>query len=93
MNGIDRVDNSCGYVTNNIEPCCRTCNFMKKDLNYDIFINKLIDIYHNNELFDESILPDIIEEHDANLEIDDGHDNNNNLFNDYNIEVDHILEI
>lgn len=28
-NGIDRVDNSQGYVLSNCEPCCSRCNFAK----------------------------------------------------------------
>lgn len=29
-NGIDRVDNSLGYVEGNVVPCCRTCNISKR---------------------------------------------------------------
>jgi len=29
INGIDRVDNAVGYVTDNCVPCCKTCNFLK----------------------------------------------------------------
>lgn len=28
--GIDRVDSSRGYVPDNVAPCCRQCNYMKK---------------------------------------------------------------
>jgi hypothetical protein len=28
LTGIDRVDNSIGYVTSNIVPCCQICNMM-----------------------------------------------------------------
>jgi hypothetical protein len=31
-NGIDRVDNSEGYVPSNCVSCCKTCNSMKNDL-------------------------------------------------------------
>jgi hypothetical protein len=30
-NGIDRVDNSRGYVIDNIVPCCKHCNIAKRD--------------------------------------------------------------
>jgi hypothetical protein len=30
-NGIDRVDNSRGYVSGNVVPCCKFCNRAKKD--------------------------------------------------------------
>jgi len=31
-NGLDRVDNTKGYSIDNVVPCCKTCNFMKKNL-------------------------------------------------------------
>jgi len=42
--GIDRVDNKIGYVEGNCVPCCKTCNWMKSDLNIKQFkahINKI----------------------------------------------------
>lgn len=47
MNGIDRYDNTVGYTIDNCRPCCGQCNFMKKDLNYDYLLQKLL-IIHNN---------------------------------------------
>jgi hypothetical protein len=32
FNGIDRVDNNRGYVTDNVVPCCGQCNFAKGSL-------------------------------------------------------------
>lgn len=43
-NGIDRVDNKKGYTTDNVVPCCKTCNAAKHALTYAVFIewiNKL----------------------------------------------------
>lgn len=31
-NGIDRVDNSLGYMAGNVMPCCRACNQVKGQL-------------------------------------------------------------
>lgn len=31
-NGIDRVDNSKGYLKTNCVPCCKHCNYVKGDL-------------------------------------------------------------
>lgn len=39
--GIDRKDSSVGYTKENSLPCCKTCNFMKRDLDYDLFIDKV----------------------------------------------------
>lgn len=38
-NGIDRKDNSLGYVAGNCLPCCGTCNQAKSSMNYDQFIS------------------------------------------------------
>lgn len=37
-NGIDRKDNSRGYEMDNCLPCCSRCNFMKRAMGYDEFI-------------------------------------------------------
>lgn len=38
-NGIDRVDNSKGYILGNVVPCCKTCNIAKASLGYQEFLN------------------------------------------------------
>lgn len=35
FSGIDRLDNDRGYSVDNCVPCCKTCNFAKRDLPYD----------------------------------------------------------
>jgi len=37
-NGIDRVDNSLGYVPGNVTACCETCNRAKNALSYSEFM-------------------------------------------------------
>lgn len=37
-NGIDRLDNSKGYVHRNVAACCRICNQWKKAMDMDDFI-------------------------------------------------------
>ena len=32
VNGVDRIDNTIGYIKNNCVPCCRTCNSAKGEL-------------------------------------------------------------
>lgn len=39
--GIDRVDNSLGYLLANCAPCCKVCNFMKKDMSQNDFLNQV----------------------------------------------------
>lgn len=37
-NGIDRVDNSRGYMPENVVPCCKICNRAKRGMDYDEFL-------------------------------------------------------
>jgi hypothetical protein len=39
--GIDRIDNSKGYVKGNIASCCQLCNWMKRELTVDKFIDHI----------------------------------------------------
>ena len=48
-NGIDRLDNSKGYLIDNVKSCCCECNYMKKDYDFDDIINKFILIYENHK--------------------------------------------
>lgn len=36
-NGLDRVDNSIGYVINNVVPCCKVCNIAKRNMALEDF--------------------------------------------------------
>lgn len=45
-NGIDRVDNSKGYTADNCVPCCKLCNFGKRDLSVDEFTSWIERTYH-----------------------------------------------
>ena len=44
VNGIDRVDNTKGYILENCVPCCELCNQMKLNHTVDKFIGKSLDI-------------------------------------------------
>ncbi len=45
--GIDRWDNSIGYIKGNMVSCCSMCNFMKKTYTEDEFVNQYIKIIKN----------------------------------------------
>jgi len=45
-NGLDRYDNTKGYTLDNIRSCCGTCNYMKKNYEYDVFVQKFCLIYN-----------------------------------------------
>lgn len=49
-NGIDRLDNSCGYTVDNCVSCCQICNQLKKVYNHDDFLCKIKKIYNNLNL-------------------------------------------
>ena len=40
-NGIDRVNNSEGYIIGNVVSCCSTCNYAKRDMPYLGFLDYL----------------------------------------------------
>lgn len=45
-NGIDRIENDKGYAPDNCVPCCGVCNFMKKNMSVEGFLQH-IDKIHN----------------------------------------------
>lgn len=49
-NGIDRVDNTKGYVLDNCVPCCKQCNFSKRDNTLVEFKEWLIRAYEKTIL-------------------------------------------
>lgn len=54
-NGIDRVDNSSGYKTHNVVPCCKDCNWAKGKMSYEQFlayIQRLVRNYSRKQTTD-----------------------------------------
>lgn len=51
--GIDRIDNSKGYIKENCVPCCGMCNRMKNVFSQESFIEKCIKI--SNKWKDKSL--------------------------------------
>lgn len=49
-NGIDRVDNSKGYIEGNVVPCCRKCNVMKRTMGAEEFISHCRSISNHHPL-------------------------------------------
>lgn len=48
-NGIDRFDNSKGYLLENCRPCCGHCNLMKKDRTYESILRNAEHIHTKYE--------------------------------------------
>jgi hypothetical protein len=47
-NGLDRVDNNRGYTIDNIVPCCGPCNWMKRAMTADSFLEHVAKIYRHS---------------------------------------------
>lgn len=47
--GIDRIDNRLGYTIENSAPCCKTCNYMKKNHTVGDFLAHIRSIFEYNE--------------------------------------------
>jgi DNA repair exonuclease SbcCD ATPase subunit len=43
--GIDRINSSLGYSVENCEPCCADCNYAKRDMDKETFLNLIARIY------------------------------------------------
>lgn len=46
-NGLDRMDNSKGYTDENVVPCCKKCNLMKKDMSIEEWLSQMRLILEN----------------------------------------------
>jgi len=47
LNGVDRKNNELYYKIENALPCCKNCNFMKRNTPYGIFVSSIKSIYLN----------------------------------------------
>lgn len=48
--GIDRIDNTKGYTIENSAPCCKTCNYMKKNHTIKDFLDHVMKIAQYNKI-------------------------------------------
>ena len=47
-NGLDRIDNERHYTIDNVVPCCKVCNFMKRSLSVSDFLGHIKAISHHS---------------------------------------------
>jgi hypothetical protein len=59
-NGIDRKDSKIGYIKTNCVSCCKHCNYMKRQLSVDEFINSCFAIVSNLKILDCKYDKDLI---------------------------------
>lgn len=43
--GVDRIDNTLGYIEGNVRPCCKLCNVAKHELTIPEFIEHVKKMY------------------------------------------------
>jgi hypothetical protein len=56
-NGIDRIRPDCGYLPDNVVPCCWICNRMKHLFGLELFLDHVAKIYtHTNSKKKEGVL-------------------------------------
>lgn len=46
-NGIDRIDNTVGYIKENCVPCCKRCNYIKWNMTQTEFLDHIRKIHEN----------------------------------------------
>ena len=46
--GVDRIDNSLGYISGNVTACCRVCNKMKGTMTVECFIESCEKVISHN---------------------------------------------
>jgi len=68
QNGIDRMDNTKGYILENINACCCECNLIKKDYVYEDIINKFLLIYKKHNSINET---NLVAHENVNLIVDE----------------------
>jgi hypothetical protein len=63
FNGIDRENNTIGYVLDNCVSCCKMCNYMKKSLSGNVFVNRVEHILTFNKHINGNLFPDVFADH------------------------------
>jgi hypothetical protein len=58
FNGIDRLVSTIGYIKENCVSCCAMCNFMKKCLDKQTFLNRIEHILSYNRFIEGRLFPD-----------------------------------
>lgn len=61
FNGIDRIDSSVGYFIDNCVSCCKMCNYIKNNLDYNTFLKRIKHILAHNKLIDDILHPECFE--------------------------------
>lgn len=63
FNGIDRRDQTMGYILDNCVSCCQLCNYMKGSLSDVVFINRIEHILTFQKKIDGRLNPECFADH------------------------------
>lgn len=63
FNGIDRKDQTVGYVLNNCVSCCKLCNYMKGSTNDEVFIKRVEHILTVQKRISGNLYPECFADH------------------------------
>ena len=66
FNGIDRVNNTIGYILDNCVSCCKMCNYMKNTLSGNVFVNRVEHILTFNKHINGNLFPELFADHKSN---------------------------
>jgi hypothetical protein len=63
FNGIDRDNSEKGYILENCLSSCKICNYMKKSLDSQVFIDRIEHILTYNKIIDGKLYPELFGDH------------------------------
>ena len=63
FNGVDRVNSTIGYIKENCVSCCSICNYMKKCLDKQTFLQRVEHIVTYNKFVDGDLHPEAFNNH------------------------------
>jgi hypothetical protein len=67
FNGIDRKDQTKGYILDNCNSCCKMCNYMKGSTSDEVFIKRVEHILTFQGKIDENLYPECFANHKSSL--------------------------
>jgi hypothetical protein len=67
FNGIDRKDQTKGYILDNCSSCCKMCNYMKGSTSDEVFIKRVEHILTFQGKIDENLYPECFANHKSSL--------------------------
>ena len=93
FNGIDRMIQNEGYITDNCTSCCQMCNYMKCSLSTDIFLRRINHILMYNTLIDDGELNSLVFMDHQSVSYNDYHTRAKNKLVEFTITREQFHEL